>query len=186
MAAVSGLTYHCKRVDEIETRVREALEGGSKPDQSSLTARFLGYLDVNFFIANDLSNPGAKALLERLCPQLPKAQRAKAAPIAVTLAELDALAPEAPVFDRKGLVAGPYARPENRRIEEVHLVEALFGKGVVPLRGPSPVMFDVGACIGDAHKWFANEGWEVHAFEPNPPMHERITNTLAPAEAATR
>ena len=181
IAAVSDLTYHCESLDEVEFRVREALDDGPKPDQEILIARFLGHLDLNYFVANDLANAGAKRLMQQHFSPLPDSETRKTAPATpAVMASLDPLAPEVREFDRPGLIFGPFGRQQDRRIEEVSLVEALFAQGLVATRGDRPVMFDVGACVGDAHAWFANEGWEVHAFEPNPPMHEKIASNLGP------
>ncbi len=180
MAAVSGLTYHCDSENDLEKRVREALIAGPKRDQQTLIARFLGFLDQKYFVANDMTNDGAKHLLERHFPTLQTARRDNPRSTAIALAAMDPLACEAPEFDRRGLLFGPFGRGQDRRIEEVELVQRLYEQGVVSKRGARPVMFDVGACVGAAHQWFANQGWKVHAFEPNPPMHERIVNSLAP------
>lgn len=180
MAAVSGLTYDCNSEQNLEELVREALTRGPKSDQQELVARFLGFLDENYFVANDMMNDGAKFLLERHFPPLQIPVDYTLRTTAIALSALDPLACEAPDFDRQNLLFGPFGRRQERRIEEVDLVERLFEQGIVPTKGARPVMFDVGACVGGAHQWFANQGWKVHAFEPNPPMHARIVNSLAP------
>jgi FkbM family methyltransferase len=180
-AAVSGLTFHCNREDEIEMGLRQALENRrSGVDRNKLAARFLGYLDQQYFVSNDMRNPGANAMLERFFPINLDAKRVNMCPNVVTLAGLDPFAPGDTVPNRKSLIAGPFRRDEDRRLEEVNIVEMLFSNAVITLGSAQPVMFDVGACVGDAHKWFAEQGWTVHAFEPNPPMYQRIVDSLAP------
>lgn len=41
-------------------------------------------------------------------------------------------------------------------------------------RAAERVMIDVGACIGGALRNFANDGWEVYAFEPDPVNREML------------
>lgn len=177
-AAVSGLTYHAATLADIEDQLRLALAHGARPNQQTLIGDFLGYLDEQFFVANDLSNPGARRFFERYAPRLAPATPERNSALDETLNRADPMAPDV-LLERPGLVCGPYSRRRDRRVEEVSLVEALFQRGVVPTRGDRPVMFDVGACVGAAHQWFAKEGWKVHAFEPNPPMHQRILDSLA-------
>lgn len=176
MAAVSGLTYHCKYKEDIETQLRAALtKRDSGANRQKLTARFLGYLDQNYFVANNMDNVGATSLLERLY-----SQHHAPSPIPLFLKNIDALAPETPATGRGGLLVGPFQRHENRRLDEISVVQKLFKYGLITTKNAQPVMFDVGACEGKAHQWFAKNGWEVHAFEPNPPMYQKMAGALLP------
>src|SRR5690606_38116247 len=94
-AAVSGLTYHCRTMDDIETQMRRALAEGARPDQRTLTARFLGYLDRRYFVANDLRGPGALRLLDRWFPAMSGTKVADDPSIDQRLTAADPLAPDA-------------------------------------------------------------------------------------------
>lgn len=72
---------------------------------------------------------------------------------------------------------GPFSREDVRRIDESEVVRLLFESGAVPA-GPRPLMIDVGACGGSAFRRFAEAGWAVHAFEPNPPVYASLRDTL--------
>ncbi|MFN4025433.1 MAG: FkbM family methyltransferase, partial [Hyphomonas sp.] len=69
IAALSGLTYDCRERGEIEGQVKAALSSRAPADREPVVKRFLGYLDQNFFIANDLSNAGARRLLDLHFPE---------------------------------------------------------------------------------------------------------------------
>lgn len=42
----------------------------------------------------------------------------------------------------------------------------------------SGLMIDVGAHHGDSLRWFADRGWTVHAFEPDPANRERLVHMI--------
>lgn len=45
-------------------------------------------------------------------------------------------------------------------------------------KGDDKVMVDIGAYIGDSAKWFVDDGWECHVFEPQPDAFECLTRNL--------
>jgi FkbM family methyltransferase len=45
-------------------------------------------------------------------------------------------------------------------------------------KGDGRVMVDIGAYIGDSAKWFVDDGWECHAFEPQPDAFECLKKNL--------
>lgn len=45
-------------------------------------------------------------------------------------------------------------------------------------KGNGRVMVDIGAYIGDSAKWFVDDGWECHAFEPQPDAFECLKLNL--------
>ena len=69
---------------------------------------------------------------------------------------------------------GPFEREQNKRIDESAVVFELFQSLSCRPANRKPVMVDVGACRGGAFRRFAEAGWEVHAFEPNPPLFEDL------------
>jgi FkbM family methyltransferase len=66
---------------------------------------------------------------------------------------------------------GPFDRGQNKRVEESDVVRELFQSMACLATNKKPVMVDVGACKGGAFREFAQQGWVVHAFEPNPPLY---------------
>ncbi|MBN4080975.1 FkbM family methyltransferase [Caldithrix abyssi] len=47
--------------------------------------------------------------------------------------------------------------------DETHIIHSVLSEELIH----SPLMIDVGACLGDASLPFLNDGWVVHAFEPD-------------------
>lgn len=45
-------------------------------------------------------------------------------------------------------------------------------------KGDGRVMVDIGAYIGDSAKWFVDDGWKCHAFEPQPDAFECLKKNL--------
>jgi len=45
-------------------------------------------------------------------------------------------------------------------------------------KGNGRIMVDIGAYIGDSAKWFVDDGWECHAFEPQPDAFECLKRNL--------
>ncbi len=56
-----------------------------------------------------------------------------------------------------------YTRDDDIAVDETAVVHAFFAA-----RGKSGTMIDVGAHHGSAFKQFLDDGWDVHAFEPDP------------------
>lgn len=71
---------------------------------------------------------------------------------------------------------GPFDRVSAKRIDEVKVVSELFKTGKIPFSSQVPIMIDVGACKGSAFRDFAEREWDVHAFEPNPPLFQDLRN----------
>lgn len=74
---------------------------------------------------------------------------------------------------------GPFERADDYRFDEVDVVRSLFRTGRIQPQNEVGLMLDVGACKGNAFIGFAKMGWQVHAFEPNPPMHDYIVQNRA-------
>jgi FkbM family methyltransferase len=73
---------------------------------------------------------------------------------------------------------GPFSRRDAKRVDESRIVFELFESGIIPRTRERAVMFDVGACRGDALRAFADRQWTVHAFEPNPPLFEGMSRAF--------
>lgn len=72
------------------------------------------------------------------------------------------------------IIRGPFERADKARIEEVNVVLRVFD----PPAG-SPIMVDVGAFHGSSLWSFANKGWFVHAFEPDPTNRQDLLPRVA-------
>jgi len=70
-AALCGLTLHCTRESDVAARIRAAFNYEWTGTKRTRLAEFLGYLESEYFVANDLSNNGAKRLLAEYFPQVP-------------------------------------------------------------------------------------------------------------------
>lgn len=178
-AVASGLALHCKTVDEVSLAIERALSHEyTKADLDQLAA-FLGALDTEYFIANDLMNLGAKRLLNE---EFPECEKKCGVLQASQLNGIDMLAPQSVPGSREdpGILYGPFKRDRRRKLDEVGLVHLLYDKGVIQAREQKPVMFDVGACLGDTYIPFSKSAWEVHAFEPNPPMFAKLAANPLP------
>lgn len=181
--ALSGLTAHCATLEDIPAQVEAALATTPSDARRTRLARFLGYLHRHFFVDLTLDNPGAERLLSTHFPALP-AETPRDGELDARLAPLDVLKGEDAGGD-PNCIYGPFARDRGRRIEEVDIVFGLFDGGVLPA-SRQPVMVDVGACKGAAFAKFAQRGWTIHAFEPNPPMYDLIREKLAAEPPAGR
>ena len=68
------------------------------------------------------------------------------------------------------------ARVGRAPIDENYLIMKLFSATGSPDATATPVMIDVGAHNGECFKWFAELGWHVHAFEPDPDLFDALDN----------
>ena len=72
-------------------------------------------------------------------------------------------------------LVGPYARGAAS-LEEVHLVRSMF----LRTTGSNGTMIDVGAHVGGSLRRFAEDGWRIHAFEPDPANREQLLKNVDP------
>jgi hypothetical protein len=88
-AALSGLTFHCTSESDVAAQVRAAFDYEWTGSRRTKLAEFLGYLESEYFVANDLSNNGAKCLLERFFPEAPPPDPAAIEEAKMFLANID-------------------------------------------------------------------------------------------------
>jgi FkbM family methyltransferase len=77
----------------------------------------------------------------------------------------------------RDVLHGVFPREAEKRIEESGIVRLLFASGCVKPQCDIPVMVDVGCCRGKAFIGFAEQGWQIYAFEPNPPVFNELMQT---------
>lgn len=85
------------------------------------------------------------------------------------------MSPQATQQPYNGFVCGPFDR-KVAEFEESHAVHQAF-RSAGYSRG---VMVDVGAHFGGSLRPFANDGWEVHAFEPDPSNRAHLLKHKGP------
>ncbi len=179
IASLCPAAFPCTDLKDIEPTVARAMAHEWSDGDTTAVRRFLGWLDREYFIANDLSNPAAKRMLDQYFPPLPAhlpepdmehiMKQLGTVPGAIT-PKRPADAPADP-----DCLLGPFERDHDMRLDEVDVILNLFKSGALaPEIADHGVMLDVGACKGSAFEGFAEMGWEVHAFEPNPPMYAHI------------
>ena len=179
IARLCPAAHYCDSVDNIERTVQKALAHDWTEADTRAVRRFLGWLYRDYFVANDLSNPGSERLFDTYFPTLPaeleepdigRMEESAAEIPGMIVPRRPAAAPREPAC-----LLGPFERDHDMRLEEVDVVQRMFASQTLPVtRAGTGVMLDVGACKGGAFDAFAKMGWEVHAFEPNPPMHAYI------------
>ena len=69
VAARSGLTFHCRHESDVADQVRAAFDYEWSGTQRAKVAAFLGYLESEYFLNEELSNNGAQNLLNKAFPQ---------------------------------------------------------------------------------------------------------------------
>lgn len=179
IASLCPAAFACETLEDIEPTVARALAHDWSDGDTTSVRRFLGWLDRDYFIANDLSNPAAERMLDQFFPPLPA--HLPEPEMETIMKKLDtvpgSITPKRPVdapADPDCLL-GPFERDHDMRLDEVDVILSLFKSGAItPENADDGVMLDVGACKGSAFEGFAEMGWEVHAFEPNPPMYAHI------------
>ncbi|MDF1615253.1 FkbM family methyltransferase [Desulfurivibrio dismutans] len=190
VAALSGIAFHCEEVSDIEEQIGRALEFTANEKADAKLHRFVGFIGKYYFVENDCSNKGADRFLNKYFPERDAAKKIEwknisRADMVNKLQGIDLTAPDLLPSAATGdlgdldIVYGPFSRSRERLIDEVEIVKNLFRWKTLSNKKRPSIMLDVGACQGDSFKSFLEAGWHVHAFEPNPPMHERIKKKYA-------
>jgi len=193
IAALSGAVFHCETESEIAAAFRKALDHVWSEEDETRVRRFFGWLQRDYFVSNDLSNPGAKKFIDRYFPPRESSHlTAGESDTKSRMGKIPAIFPRVESIDPAGtgertesMLYGPFARADDFRLDEVDIVLNLFRTGVLTPERERGMMIDVGACKGGAFTDFAKMGWRVHAFEPNPPMHSYIKKRIRQLSGVT-
>lgn len=87
--------------------------------------------------------------------------------------DINAVASSAPdPSESQQALTPPYPRAADARVDETQVISTLFPNGT------DFVMVDVGAHVGSSAKYFADKGWTIHCFEPDPVNRDALVSRL--------
>lgn len=78
-------------------------------------------------------------------------------------------------------VTSAYPRSAEASVDETEVISKLFAES----SGSGRVMIDVGAHFGSSAKYFADSGWTVHCFEPDPVNREKLLKKFGTSKTVT-
>ena len=78
-------------------------------------------------------------------------------------------------------VTSAYPRSAEASLDETEVVSKIFAE----VSGLGKVMIDVGAHYGSSAKYFADLGWTVHCFEPDPANREKLLKKFGTSATVT-
>ena len=89
--------------------------------------------------------------------------------------------PESVESEASTAVTSAYPRSAEASLDETEVVSRIFAE----VSGPGRVMIDVGAHYGSSAKYFADLGWTVHCFEPDPANREKLLKKFGTSATVT-
>ena len=89
--------------------------------------------------------------------------------------------PESVESEASTAVTSAYPRSAGASLDETEVVSKIFAE----ISGSGRVMIDVGAHYGSSAKYFADMGWTVHCFEPDPANREKLLKKFGTSATVT-